>query len=88
MFIEKLLLLKCRLNSRKNDFIGRRNNHGRITKEDLIYMMRSLNGTYVYSWENKNLAELLLSKANAKLSRTLNWKYNERKETDHRRTSN
>ena len=52
-----------------------------------IYMMRSLNGPMLFV-ENKDLAELLLSKANAKFKQDIKLEIYERKETGHRRTSN
>jgi len=52
-----------------------------------LYMMRCLNGP-VLLVNDKKLAELLLSKANAKFKQDIKLEIYERKETDHRRTSN
>jgi CobQ-like glutamine amidotransferase family enzyme len=54
--------------------------------EKTLYVMRPPNGP-VFLVYNKALAELLLSKVNAKFNQDIKLEIHERKETDHRRTS-
>ncbi|MFA6224501.1 MAG: hypothetical protein WC647_19560 [Desulfomonilaceae bacterium] len=51
-----------------------------------LYVMRPPNGP-VFLVYDKELAELLLSKVNAKFNQEIKLEIHERKETDHRRTS-
>jgi hypothetical protein len=51
-----------------------------------LYVMRPPNGP-VFLVYDKELAELLLSKANAKFNQEIKLEIHERKETDHIRTS-
>ncbi len=51
------------------------------------YVMRSQNGPVLFV-NDKDLAELLLSKANAKFKQDVKPEIYERKETDHRRPFN
>jgi hypothetical protein len=51
-----------------------------------LYMMRPFNGP-VFIVYDKKLAEWLLSKVNAKFNQAIKLEIHERKETDHRRTS-
>ncbi len=50
--------------------------------EKTLYVMRLLNGP-VFLVYNKELAELLLSKVNAKFNQAIKLEIHERKETDH-----
>ncbi len=54
--------------------------------KETLYVMRPPNGP-VFHVYNKELAELLLSKANAKFKQDIKLEIHESKETDHRRTS-
>jgi hypothetical protein len=51
-----------------------------------LYVMRPPNGP-VFLVYDKDLAELLLSKIKAKFNQDIKLEIHERKETDHRRTS-
>lgn len=51
------------------------------------YVMRSPNGPMLFV-ENKDLAELLLSKAGVRFKQDIKLEIYERKETDHRKTYN
>jgi hypothetical protein len=51
------------------------------------YVMRSQNGPMLFV-DDKDLDELLLSKANVKFKQDIKLEIYERKETDHRRTFN
>jgi len=51
------------------------------------YVMRSQNGPVLFV-DDKDLAELLLSKANIKFKQDIKLEIYERKETDHRKTFN
>jgi len=55
--------------------------------KETLYVMRPPNGPVLLVYDKK-LAELLLSKANAKFKQDIKLEIYERKETDHRRTSN
>ncbi|MFA6223765.1 MAG: hypothetical protein WC647_15760 [Desulfomonilaceae bacterium] len=55
--------------------------------KETLYVIHPPNGP-VFLVYDKEVAELLLLKANAKFKQDLKLEIHERKETDHRRTSN